>query len=128
MKQADVFPSRFVAAADLKGKEVSVTVDRVELETFEDRQKPIVYFKDAEKGLVVNKTNFASIAAICGDDTDDWPGKDITLFGMMVSFKGSTTEAIRVKRPPAAVPAPPTAATAGANPQHDAELNDSLPF
>ena len=122
MKENDVFPSRFAAAADLKGREVPLTIDRVELETFENKQKPIVFFKGAEKGLVCNKTNFNLIALIAGEDTDDWPGKSIILYPTMVDFKGETKEAIRVRRPPE----PPAPVTVEA--QVDDDLADEIPF
>jgi hypothetical protein len=54
-----------------------------------------------------------TIAAICGDDTDDWPDKKIVLHPDMVAFKGKVTEAVRVKR----VPLPAAV-----------ELNDAIPF
>ncbi len=100
-KLSDIFPSRFLSAADLQGQEVIATIDRVEIEKFEDdAQKPIVYFQGKTKGLVCNKTNAKSIELIAGDDTDNWPGAAIILFPMMVDFKGQVVEAIRVRRPP----------------------------
>ncbi len=100
-KLNDLFPSRFLSAADLQGQEVIATIDRVEIEKFDDdAQKPIVYFQGKTKGLVCNKTNFKSIALFAGDDTDGWPGAIIILFPMMVDWKGQVVEGIRVRRPP----------------------------
>ena len=88
-KLGDLFPSRFLSAADLQGKDAIATIERVEVEKFDDdAQKPIVYFQGKAKGLVCNKTNFKSIALIAGDDTDNWSGNDIILFPVMVDFKG----------------------------------------
>ena len=123
VKASEVYPSRFVCAGDLKGKDVTVTIARVELEKFDDgRQKPIVYFKKMTKGLVCNKTNWMTIAEICGEDSDDWPGKDITLASRMVDFKGKTVEAIRVEKAPEPV-APATVET-----QQDDDLDDEIVF
>ena len=143
-KLNDLFPSRFISAADLQGQEVIATIDRVEIEKFDDdAQKPIVYFQGKTKGLVCNKTNAKSIALIAGDDTDNWPGKAIVLFSMMVDFKGQVVEAIRVRRPPdpAVVPAlsPPPRPTQGsvsakatsstaATAQVDDDLDDEISF
>ncbi len=97
-KLTDLFPSRFVSAADLQGREAIATIDRVEIEKFDDDvQKPVVYFEGKTKGLVCNKTNAKSIELIAGDDTDNWPGAAIILFPMMVDFKGQVVEAIRVR-------------------------------
>ena len=92
-KLSDIFPSRFLSAADLQGREAIATIDRVEIEKFDDdAQKPVVYFEGKTKGLVCNKTNAKSIELIAGDDTDNWPGAAIILFPMMVDFKGQVVE------------------------------------
>lgn len=108
----DRFPSNYLRAADLNGRELVVTIDRVEEAEFENdgkkKIKPVVYFRDeGVKPMVTNKTNFLLIAGICGEDDNAWPGKKICLYPDMVAFKGNVSEAIRVKRPPQA-PAMPT--------------------
>jgi hypothetical protein len=112
---ADFYPSNYLSAADLKGAERIVTIDRVETNTFENdgikKTKPVIHFKDnGIKPIVCNKTNFLMIAAICGDDSKDWSGKQICLFSDLVSFKGKVSEAIRAKRPPMAPQAAPAPA------------------
>jgi hypothetical protein len=116
---ADFFPSNYLSAADLKGAERTVTIDRIETNTFENdgikKTKPVIHFKDnGVKPIVCNKTNFLLIAAVCGDDTKDWSGKQVCLYSDLVSFKGKVSEAVRVKRPamaPQAAPAPAPAPT-----------------
>jgi hypothetical protein len=112
----DFFPSRFLKAADLGGKEITVTIDRVESDVFEQdgrkQPKPVIHFKEAGiKPMVSNKTNYLMIAAACGKDDKDWPGKRVILYPDLVPFKGILTDAVRVKRAP-----PP------------AEFNDKVPF
>jgi hypothetical protein len=102
----DFFPSNYLKAADLGGKEITATIDRVESDSFENdgrRQvKPVVHFQEKGiKPLVSNKTNFLMIAAACGKDTGSWPGKRVVLYADLVPFKGTVTEAVRVKRAPA---------------------------
>src|SRR6516165_9945335 len=102
---SDFYPSNYLSAADLKGAERIVTIDRVETNTFENdgikKTKPVIHFRDnGIKPIVCNKTNFLLIAAVCGDDTKDWSGKQVCLYPDLVSFKGKVSEAIRVKRPP----------------------------
>ena len=96
----DAFPSKYLKAADLKGKSVALTVTKVASENIGDDLKLVVFFKGTDKGLVLNKTNANSIAAVTGSgDTDDWTGKKITLFPTKVEFQGKRVPAIRVEEP-----------------------------
>jgi hypothetical protein len=114
-KVADFYPSQYLRCADLAGKDRTLTIDRVDTALFENdgrkQKKPVVHFREPNvKPFVANKTNFLLIAGGCGDDTDQWPGKQIVLYPDMVPFKGSVTEAIRVRRvwaPPAPTQIPP---------------------
>jgi len=113
----DYFPSNYVKADDLKGKEHKAIIAFVKDETFTDngkeRKKPVVHFQRGFKPLVCNKTNFLAIADACGKSTDVWTNKEIVLFPCMVQTpQGKMMAAIRVK----AVP-PPLAV----------ELNDEIP-
>jgi hypothetical protein len=100
----DFFPSNYVSAGDLKGKEVTVTIDRVDSAEFENdgkkRTKPVVHFKNPGiKPLVANKTNSMMIAAALGStDYTTWPGKQVRLYPELVPFKGQVVEAVRIKR------------------------------
>ena len=119
-KANDFFPSNYLRCADLGGKERSVTIDHITSELFENdgrkQAKPVVHFKDnGVKPLVSNKTNFMLIAAVCGEDIDNWAGKQITLVPELVQFKGQVTEAVRVKRPPSV-------------PEPKPEFNDEVPW
>lgn len=99
MKVSDAFPSNYIKASDLNGKAALAIMDRAEFEMIGDDRKLILYFKGKDKGLVTNKTNANTIAAIYGDDTDDWLGKEIVLFEAYVDFQGKTVPAIRVRAP-----------------------------
>ncbi len=149
---SELYPSKYLSAADLQNKDVAVTINRVEMEEFEDNgrkvTKPVVYFQGSAKAMIFNKTNATTVADITGqDDTDHWGGARICLYPTMVQFGSKMTEAIRVKRVPepvaataqpvataapvASVPTVPPAAPAPAvvaNPQVDAELNDEIPW
>lgn len=101
MKLNDAYPSNFLKAEDLQGKEVSATIDSAELQEIgqgQDKEnKIIVSFVGKSKKLVCNKTNFKSIAALCGDDTDDWRGKTITLYPTEVPYGPDMVWSIRVR-------------------------------
>jgi len=101
VKIGDAFPSKYLKADDA-GQEITLTITQVLMEEMENREgetetKPVIFFKELKKGMVLNKTNFASIAFQCGDDTDAWSGKMITLYAPMVSAFGETKPALRVK-------------------------------
>jgi hypothetical protein len=95
----DVFPSKYVKAADLKGREATVVISGVEIEKIGEDRKLVVYFQGKDKGLVTNKTNANRISLMYGEDTDEWIGKEIVLGTDFVDFQGKTVEAIRIKPP-----------------------------
>ena len=97
MKLDDFYPSNYLKASDLKGEDVVFTIRDVERIEFDDGTKPICHFKESDKSLVLNRTNFTSIAKLYGDDTDSWLGNRISLFGTEVAFRGTQTMAIRVR-------------------------------
>lgn len=103
MKSADVFPSRWLAAADLGDDEPTLVIDRVLMEEITDReQKPVMYFRSDKfnKGMIVNKTNWRRIEYILkSDDSDNWPGKRIKLYVELVDMQGQMKPALRVKAP-----------------------------
>lgn len=129
----EAFPSNYIKAADLKGRQVSVKMDRAEYEMIGNDKKLILYFVGKEKGMVLNKTNASNIATVYGDDTDDWRGQEIVLFEAMVDFQGKTVPAIRVKGPVKQRPAPARQSSAdmgreqsqGSAPR---EMDDEIPF
>jgi hypothetical protein len=103
------FPSKYLKASDLQGRNVTVKMGRVEQEKIGDDMKLILYFQGKEKGVVLNKTNANNIAGLYGGETEDWYGKEITLVEAMVDFQGKSVPAIRMRAPPrreAARPAP----------------------
>ena len=128
MRISEAFPSNYLRATDLQGRNVTAVIDRVELEEVGDGHKPVVYFQGKEKGLVCNKTNANNIAQAYGDDTDGWTGGEIVLFPAMVDFQGRTVEAIRVRIPPRRPVAAAQRATGTAGPRVVASSNEPPPI
>jgi hypothetical protein len=97
------FPSKYLKAdTDIPDDgDLIVTIDTVQIETIgqgaDQENKPVVYFRETDKGLVLNKTNAQTIKGLFGFETDDWEGKRIALFGTEVDFAGKQTLAIRVR-------------------------------
>jgi len=96
----DIFPSKYLKASDLKGTTPTVCISRYEMEQLGDQKKLVLYFQNKQKGMICNRTNADRIAFLYSPDTDNWIGKEITIYADMVSFQGKTMEALRV-RPPA---------------------------
>lgn len=129
MKMSDAFPSNYLRATDFP-KPTLATMSHVKMEDIGDDHKPVLYFQELEKGLVLNKTNGNTIAEVYGDDSDDWKGQPIVLFEMPVQFQGRMVQAVRVRKPKpqartAAAPAPVKKMTE-INPPDD--MNDEISF
>ena len=108
-----LFPSKYLKADDIDGEQI-VSINGVTQEEVGDERemKAVVLFAELPKGLVLNKTNASTIAALYGPETDSWKGNRITLFATPVEFKGKMSMGVRVKpimpleaAVPAAVPA-----------------------
>src|SRR5262249_24504928 len=102
----DFYPSKFLRASDLEGREIDVTIDRVTSEEFEQdavkRPKPVVHFRgNGIKPLICNKTNATKIAVALGDkDYGTWAGKRVRLYPDMEDFRGTVHEVVRVRQAP----------------------------
>ncbi len=118
----------YLKAADIKGKgQVPVTIADVTTHEFDEGQKLIISFKDKAKTMVLNKTNASIIAEILGDDTDQWPGGQISIYSARVEYQGNIVDGLRVVLPQGNItgeqPPPPT-------PEPTATADDSgeIPF
>jgi hypothetical protein len=123
-KISEEFPSKYLRAADLQGRQVAVIIDRTEHEELGNDRKLVLYFEGKQKGIVLNKTNAQTIVAAYGDDTDDWRGGELVLFSTMVSFNNQQVEAIRVKVPPRKPAAATRAIVTSGNRQLQASIAD----
>lgn len=126
-----IFPSNYLKAADLNGKQIRVTIERIEMETLgqgnDAKDCPVIYFEGKDKGLVANKTNMTAIAAVYGDETDDWIGAEVVLFEAMATYNGKTGPALRVKIPPRK-PEPRVAAPKPSERNPPPAEDDDIPF
>lgn len=105
----EAFPSAFLKAEDLKGRDVTVTISEIEVDYIgkdkSEGKKVILSFRGKDKKMVCNKTNCKTITKLYGEETDDWIGKSIIIGPREVEFQGDMTWAIRVslKKPGGAV-------------------------
>lgn len=96
----EVFDSKYLRAADLKGQTPICTITKIDMQDMKDGQvKPCIYLNHKDKGLVLNKTNANMIAKLYGPETDAWIGKKIMLITAWVEYQGDTVEAIRIRPP-----------------------------
>lgn len=102
MKVTELCPSPHLEALDLGdkiGDEQTVTIKGVTHENVgaEKVTKGVVFFNEVGRGLVLNKVNSRTIAALYGIDTDAWIGKRITIYRSETSYQGKTVPCIRVR-------------------------------
>ena len=95
----DAYPSNYLRASDLKGRNIPVVIDRIEQEKVGNDTKMVLYFQNKSKGMILNKTNANNIAALYSPETDAWAGRQLIIFEAMVDFKGQTVPALRVRGP-----------------------------
>ena len=103
--------SKYLKAADLAGREVTVRMDYVEYETLrgQDDDQPVLYFLDDTKQLILNAINERTIKSAFGDETDDWHGGSIVLFPTTTQFGSEIVPCIRIRIPAPVSATPPVA-------------------
>jgi hypothetical protein len=105
--RTEAFPSRWLGPADFPKP---ATLEIVDTHTESVRgsdgrsvQKLAVYFRNQQKALLVNATNFDVIATVTGQfDSDNWPGHAIELFATTTAMAGRMVPCLRVRAPGAA--------------------------
>ena len=105
MKLNDLFPRKYATGEDLAGKSVTLTISHLRLEKMIPTpgtapvEKWVVYFKEAQKGVVLSKILATQIAqAVGSEDTDAWPGKRVMLYPEEVNVAGKPRTAIRARK------------------------------
>jgi len=132
MKCNEVFPSRWLKPADLEPDGETVTIRKVTMEEIGEKRerKPIIAFDETDKELVVNITNWNSIAELSGEeDSDNWPGHVIKLVRSKVQYGAKTVDGIRIEAPDKPVERS-LGKTKSVTKQQDAEQNGEkeIPF
>lgn len=115
----DVFPSKWLKASDVDA-DVLVTINGVTMEDVgDDDRKPVVWFKETDKGMVLNKTNSNNIASLYSPETDNWNGRQMVLATAMVDFQGKSMRALRLYPPKTVTQAPNKGGFVSGTPQGD---------
>lgn len=128
--------SPYVAAHDLKGREVVLRISKVVGGVVEDHlkgtkdRKPLIHFEPrpgadkACKPLVCNVTNAKAISAMYGNDVTKWSKKLIAIYPTTTSVGGEVKDCVRV-RPNK--PSEDSFSKSGADPSEDDSRLDHPP-
>ena len=100
MRRDEAFPGKFLKAADVKETPLIAVISYVEKEKVgqgsDQKEKPVMYFQDADKPMVVNSTNWDTLAEAYGEDSDGWSGCKIKVYSAPTQYQGKRTEGLRV--------------------------------
>lgn len=112
MRVSEMFPKKYATGEDLKGRHLTLTIAAVEQEKSfipgKGEQKIfVIYFENAQKGIILNNRMAYQIAAIYGDETESWTGKRITIYPVPMTVAGEHRIAIRAKKPANGDTSPP---------------------
>ena len=121
---SEMFPSSYVAAADLRGQPLAVTIDRIVHEVVDPatgEKAYICFFAGYKRGLRLNKINARTIGKIHGVEALGWSGKVIELYPTLTTMKGEEVDCIRVRASAQA------AAPVATLPAHDAAPPVAVP-
>lgn len=97
-----MFPSDYLSAVEFKGRDVTLTISKVEKAELQMRGgvkkvKPILYFAETAKKLVCNVTNAESIAVLYGSKAETWIGKRVTFYPTTTPVGRRMEPCIRVR-------------------------------
>lgn len=117
----DLYPPQYISADDLDGRDHVLTVCAVVWEEIAGKgqgadqktTKPVMYFAEVPKGVVLNKTNGDTITTLYGP-VENWIGQRIVLFPTVEKSFGKQRPVVRV-RPKS--PAPSTPSSSGLKPR-----------
>lgn len=90
----------WLSAQDFTADGKTLVISKVEsVEVEPDKTKKVVFFKDEEKGLVLNEVNTRIIESNTGEsDTNNWAGYPVTLYATSILWRDTDTPCIRIKQ------------------------------
>ena len=109
---------RYLKGEHLKGRKVTATIVELTIEETHANgraeDKPVLYFKESKRGLILSPTNQRTLRAMFGDEVTACIGKRVQLEAVPVRVAGRDTLPVRIN--PALQPTTPTTETAPAQP------------
>ena len=85
MTRDEAFPSNILSVGEIE-PERTLTIKEIKFETFrydggQEQQKPVAFFKETDKRLPLNRTNWDKIVAVTKkENSKDWPGERLTFY------------------------------------------------
>ena len=99
-----MFESKYVGAWDLLGKDLTVTIERIQGGVVEGEggrkdKAPLIWFKGAKKPMVCNKTNMKTLHSLFGTfSAKGLVGKRITLYATTCKgARGGMVDCVRIR-------------------------------
>jgi hypothetical protein len=104
MKISEMFPKKYASGEDLKGQTPTLAIESLHREQMHPQpgspavEKWVIYFKGASKGIILSAPLARQIAQVLHDEeTNNWIGKKVTLYGDPMTVAGKSRVAIRAK-------------------------------
>ena len=101
MKRSDWQESKYINQADVGSRRHELVIDRVtpeEVDPDAGVRKPVMYFMNHQKGLVLNNTTWSACESEWGEESDAWSGHRVTLYvDPSVTYKGKRTGGTRIE-------------------------------
>ena len=93
---------RYIGAYALpNGEDMTVTIERVQLETVTmmggKKEDHSICYLSGHKPLILNVTNSKSIHKLYGPFIEDWAGREITLFSSATKLGNEMVECLRIR-------------------------------
>src|SRR4030095_10877695 len=104
-KIGDLIPSKYLKKEDFPEPAVLTVVDVKKMDVSipgePAKEKGVMFFKERDKGLILNVVNVKRAARIFkSDDYDQWPGKRVIVYtDESVEFAGEVIGGIRLREP-----------------------------
>lgn len=126
MKTSEMIQSKFLKKEDFDTPKVLTIKDCSLEEVGNGDTRWVLFFKEVQKGLVLNVTKIRQLENAYGDDSDHWANQKVKLLhDPNVAFQGKIVGGIALQTPKISKPATPPPP---ANPQ-PADFDDSeIPF
>lgn len=105
MRRGDAFKSKYLKTEDLRDKDHLLTIASVSIETIKgqedepDEEKAVIFFKKADKGMVLNATNWDTLEEAYGEDSDDWANLPVILYPTTTKYRGKKVPCMRFQIP-----------------------------
>jgi hypothetical protein len=107
MKVSELSTSKYLKQADVDKPQIvtitHVAKENVALPGQPKKDRGVVYFREHEKGVVLNTTNLRRLEQLFGGDTDLWVDAKVVLYvDTEVTYGGEQVGGLRLRKVPAA--------------------------